>query len=436
MSIIYMKQFVLPNGIRCLLNDTDCNCHQSVTIIIMFKVGSRDEPDDYYGLTHFAEHMFFKGTKKRPEARMISAEIDRHGGYMNAATDYDVTYYYIQIDYRYFETALDVLSDMLFSALFRQKDINSEKEVIVNELKMYHNDPARYSGILLGEMMYQGTTYEHDIGGDIDTIRAATREKFLTFVNHFYRPDNTIISIAGQVPGNYKSVVNIVTRYFNKTFNYALDGVRLKDTKFKERELFPKFLQIQKKDRFKYHVKSDIDGSYMAIGFPSFKYLSPDYFIMMVLCCILGKGMSSRLFIEVREKRGLAYRVGCGISGYEDMGAFTISCGTHGKDVRKTFQVIWKELQKIKKDVTQEEVQVAHDHLIGELRMDRESTVNLARDAAYQELYRGKVMSMESMEAAIRKVKLVNVKRIATKIFKRSLLNVVVISNKSVNLKK
>jgi predicted Zn-dependent peptidase len=400
----------------------------------MFKVGSRDEPNDYYGLTHFAEHMFFKGTKNRPEARMISAEIDRHGGYMNAATDYDVTYYYIQIDYRYFETALDVLSDMLFNALFRQKDINSEKEVIVNELKMYHNDPARYVGILLGEMMFKGTTYEHDIGGDIDTIRAATREKFLTFVNYFYRPDNTIISIAGQVPGDYKSTVDLMTRYFNKNFNYLSRLNNL--TKFKQRELFPKFMQLQKKDRFKYHVKSDIDGSYLAIGFPSFKYLSKDYFIMLVLCCILGKGMSSRLFIEVREKRGLAYRVGCGISGYEDMGSFVITCGTHGKDVRKTFQVIWRELEKIKDDVTKDEVNVAHDHLIGELHLDRESTVSIAREAAYQELFFGKVMSMEDTENAIRKVNLNDVKTIAKRIFKRSLLNVVVVSNKIVNLKK
>jgi predicted Zn-dependent peptidase len=432
-----MKQFVLPNGIRCLLNDTDCSCQQSVTIIIMFKVGSRDEPDDYHGLTHFAEHMFFKGTSRRPKAKMISAEIDRHGGYMNAVTDYDVTYYYIKIDYRYFETALDVLSDILFNALFRQSDINSEKEVIVNELKMYKNDPARYANLLLGEVMFQGTTHEHDIGGDVDIIRSATREKFLNFVNYFYRPDNTIISIAGRIPGNSKSIVTLIKKYFNQNFNYLANENKngLNKNGFKPRELFPNFLSIQKKDRFKYHVKPDIDGSYLAVGFPSFKYLCRDYFTMLMICCILGKGMSSRLFIEVREKRGLAYRVGCNINGYEDMGAFIISCATHGKDIRKTFQVIWSELINLKKSVTQEEVSIAHDHLIGELHLQKESTVYLAREAAYQELFFGKVMSIENVEKAIKKVTLADIKRMSGRIFKKSLLNAVVISNKSINLK-
>jgi predicted Zn-dependent peptidase len=402
----------------------------------MFKVGSRDEPDDYHGLTHFAEHMFFKGTSRRPKAKMISAEIDRHGGYMNAVTDYDVTYYYIKIDYRYLETALDVLSDILFNALFRQTDINSEKEVIVNELKMYRNDPARYANLLLGELMFQGTTFEHNIGGDVGIIRSATRDKFLNFVNYFYRPDNTIISIAGRIPGNSKSIMTLVKKYFNQNFNY-LNGNENKLNKNGglRRELFPNFLSIQKKNRFKYQVKADIDGSYLAIGFPSFKYLSRDYFIMLMICCILGKGMSSRLFIEVREKRGLAYRVGCNINGYEDMGAFVISCATHGKDIRKTFQVIWSELVNLKKSVTQEEVNIAHDHLIGELHLQKESTVYLAREAAYQELFFGKVMSIESVEKAIKQVTLADIKRMSARIFKKSLLNAVVVSNKSINLK-
>lgn len=431
-----MKQFVLPNGIRCLLNDTDCACQQSVTIIIMFKVGSRDEPEDYYGLTHFAEHMFFKGTNSRPEAKMISAEIDRHGGYMNAATDFDVTYYYIKIDYRYFETALDVLSDILFNATFKQKDINSEKEVIVNELKMYKNDISKYIHILLGELMFQGTTFQHDIGGNVDIIRSATRDKFLNFINHFYQPNNTIISIAGRIPGNYKSIAKTVTKYFNKDFNYIMIEKLGKSMGHfnKKRQLFPNFLNIQKKDRFKYFVNPNIDGSCLAIGFPSFKLLSREYFIMLLICCILGKGMSSRLFIEVREKRGLAYRVGCNITGYEDIGAFVISCATHGKDVRKAFQVIWRELANFKKTVTAEEVNVAHDHLIGELHLQKESTVYLAREAAYQQLLFGKIMGVDTIEKAIKKVTLADIKKISGKIFKKSLLNVVVISNQPINL--
>ena len=142
-----MIPYTLPNGIKCILESN--KCHQSVTINIMFRVGSRDEPSEYYGLTHFAEHMFFKGTKNRPQASLISGAIDQFGGLINAVTSYDVTYYYIKIDADQLELALDVLSDMLFNSLFSSKDIKSEKEVVVEEIQMYQSNPSRHVNTIL-----------------------------------------------------------------------------------------------------------------------------------------------------------------------------------------------------------------------------------------------------------------------------------------------
>jgi len=430
-----MKKFTLPNGIRCLLNDTDC--HQSVTVNIMFGVGSRDEPKDYYGLTHFAEHMFFKGTKDRPEARLISGEIDRHGGVLNATTDYDVTFYYVKIDHRKFEVALEVLSDMLFNALFRQKDINSEKEVVVNELKLYQNNPMRLNNMILEEMIYQGTDLEHDVGGDIETIRSATREQFLSFVAHYYQPSNTIVSIAGQIPGGTKKAMNLIEKYFNRSFDYGKQ--KHNGRRFRERKLFPKFIDYQKECRFGYKVKKGIDGSYLMIGFPGFKLFSPGYYALLVLSCILGRGMSSRLFIQVREKRGLAYRVGADVDAYQDLGILTIMCATHAKDIRKTFQVIWDELEKIKSNkgkggVDQDELEKCQDNLIGVAHLNRENTSYLAKTQAYQTLYYGRVISIKEYVKNIRKVSLSEIKKIANQIFQKKKLNVSVVSSQKIDL--
>ena len=435
-----MREFSLDNGIKCLLNDSDCKCHQSVSVVVMFGVGSRDEPRDFYGLTHFAEHMFFKGTVNRPEPEMIPREIDRYGGYMNAVTSYDTTYYFIRIDWRHLEVALDILSDMLFNSLFDQRKIDSEKEVVVNELKMYENDPSRLAYMLTSELVYSGTTLEHNIGGDIEKIRSATRNQFLTFVNHFYRPENTIVSIAGQIPGGFKSVKNLIAKYFDRKFNYNSMITKQIDTKngskFVARKMFPNFMKFQKSDRFLYRVKRDMDGSNMVLGFPGYKYLSHDYYTMLLISYILGKGMSSRLFIQVRGKRGLAYKISAFVESYQDIGGFYIQCATHGKDIKTTFKVIWAELQKVTNgDITEEELEFAKDHAIGEDHLARESTSNIAKSQAYDCLFFNRVISLNEFEKSVKSVKLSDINRVAKELFQKNKLNVVVVSNVKIDLK-
>lgn len=431
------KVFQLNNGIRCLLYDTNCACHESITINITIMNGSRDEIPDYYGLTHFAEHMFFKGTKKRSNGNIISSEIEQYGAIFNAITDYDITYYYIKIDNKYLENALDILSDILFNSLFRQSDINAEKEVIINELKLYQNNPSRSVTNMLSRVIFKDTPLAHDIGGDIENIRGATRNKFLKYISHFYQPHNIIISLAGKIKSQ-QHTIKLLTKYFNKSFVYYKllnkvgGGLHItKPLLFNEhRLLFHNFDTAQNSSRFHYKMLNHIDASYMVIGFPGYKYGSVEYYQMVLLSTILGKGMSSRLFLEVREKRGLTYSIKTNISCYQDLGIITINCATHSNDIRKTFQLIWKELEKIKKgQLTSKEITKAKENIIGTELLLREDTSYIAQINAYDYLYLNKIQTLTDYKNAIDKITKSDIIHLAKDLFQKHKLNVAIISN-------
>lgn len=425
-----MKQFTLPNGINCVIQKNDC--HQSVTATIMFRVGSRDEPKDYYGLTHFAEHMFFKGTKKRPKAEMISSAIDQYGGIINAVTDYDTTYYYVKLNRQYLDVALDILSDMLFNSLFESKEIQSEKEVVVEELQLYRSNPSRYINTMMSEMIYRGTTMEHDVGGDVSIIRSATREKFLHFVNHYYRPENTIISLVGNFPVSEKEMIDKVGNFFNHRFNYESNKKSRKSKFPLARKLFPQYREIQQKPRFKCRVFKEIKNTYLMLGFPAYPYRSKDFYVSSVIAAILGGGMSSRLFLEVREKRGLVYKIKTDIDAYQDIGSFTIVASTSGtyKKIAQVIKIILNELKKLKQgEISAKEVKKAKRYLIGSDLMKRESSSYLSEQAAYDLLTFGRLIDSEQYLKQIERVSKAQIVRVANDLFRPNQLNVCTVSH-------
>lgn len=423
-----MKEFTLPNGMRCILQNN--KCHQSVTVTIMFRVGSRDEPRNYYGLTHFAEHMFFKGTKKRPKAEMISKAIDRYGGQVNAVTDYDVTFYYIKIDRNHLDVALDVLSDMLFNSLFESKEIKSEKEVVVEELHIYRSNPSRHINTISKKSIFKGTTLEHDIGGDPTTVRAATREKFLAFLSHFYHPENAVISIVGNLPTSETRMKSRIKLHFNHKFTY-LPSKTLKKydyQTFEVRKLFPDFHQMQKSTRFCSQVFPEMKNTYLMIGFPAFRYRSTAYYIALMITSILSGGMSSRLFLEVREKRGLVYKIKADLDAYEDLGAFTIVAATSSK-VNRVVKVVLGELKKIKDGkITAKEIQKARDYLVGSELIRRESSNYLAETAAYDKIVFGRIINPDEYFEKLAGITKKDIRDIAEKMFVLEKMNLCLIS--------
>lgn len=431
-----MRQFTLPNGIRCVLQHNAC--HQSITVNVTFRVGSRDEPTEYHGLTHFAEHMFFKGTKNRPKAQMISSEIDQYGGQINAVTDYDTTFYYIKINRQHLDVALDVLSDMLFHSLFESKEIKSEKEVVVEEIHMYKSNPQRHIDTITNETIYRGTTLEHDVGGDPKTVRAATREKFLAFLSHFYQPENTVISMVGNFPESESKMEKIVAKYFNHKFTY-LPSKTLNKYKFpKKRELFPDFHSMQKEMRFRSEKFPNMKNTYLAVAFPAFSYKSDDYYTSLVMSAILSGGMSGRLFIEIREKRGMVYRITSDLDAFEDLGIFSVEAATSGgvKKISKVIDLILDELAKIKNGkVTNKDIKKAQEYLMGSELIRRESSSYLAETAAYDLVLFGRVINGDEFFEKVMQVTKNDVINLAKHMFHMNKMTICLISNETLNQK-
>lgn len=433
-----MKIIKIPNGIRCVVENK--SCAKSVTVGIMFRVGSRDEPPDYYGLTHFAEHMFFKGTKNRPKASQISIEIDQYGGILNATTDYDNTYYYITIASQYLEVALDVLSDLLFNALFRQKDIDKEKEVVVNELKMYESNPERKVDMMFRSMVFEGTTLEHDVGGSIEKIRSATRDQFLAYISKYYQPSNCVVSIVGNVMMRKDKLEKMLNRYFDQKFDYRrqIKINKYQNMRFSKRNNYDlkKYRDVQNNFRFQQKIFGEMKNCFGILGFPAFKFLSKEYFIMLVIGAILGEGMSSRLFLNIREKHGLVYKIKTDINSFQDLSSFSINYGCHDKDLIKVYQLIWEELERLKKNkVGQKELKKAKTYLRGMEMLHRENNNYLSSILAYELINYDRVHSSEYYFEQMNKVTSSDIQRIAKQLFLYEKANFSVVSSEKVNFK-
>jgi len=429
----------LKNGMNCLLVNT--KCFNSVTVDVLFKVGSRDEPKNYRGLTHFAEHMFFKGTKNRPTGRHISRDIDRYGGKMNATTDYDITHYFIKIPKNHYTVAMDVLSDMIFNSSFKEKDIESEKKVVIHELESYNSNPYKNVSKKFGKTIFKNTTLEYDAGGSIPIIENATREQFIQYVAHFYQPKNITLVVIGnfQQNGTIKELTSVkkhIRQYFDKTFNYKFDKLANGKT-FSPRTYHPNFQKMQQKERFGISIFPSITQSNVLIGFPAYKYNSKNYDTLLVLSTILGEGMSSRLFVNIRSKHGLAYSIGSEVNAISDLGIFIIQCASYTdiEKLNKLLQLVCHELVRLKKgDLQEQELQKAKDNVIGSESLSRENNTYLAYLYGYELLNFNKISNYQKWKNRINKVSIDSIIKLANEIFQPNKINICLTSPKPIKL--
>jgi predicted Zn-dependent peptidase len=422
--------FKLKNGIKVLLDKKQS--HEAVTIIVFFKVGSRDESVEYSGLTHFIEHMFFKGTKKRINSNIITSAIDKYGGEFNASTDYDMTFYYIKINKQHFSVAIELLADLLFHSLFRQKDIDMESQVVLNELKLTRTNPSIYIQEVLAGLHYKYTDMEHSVGGDDDNvITSATSSKMLSYINHHYRPDNTLISICGDVDLNKK----LLNKYFgSNTFSYQ------NNTQYdiKLRTDLNHFRSIQTQYRFlhKLYPVKNMKNSYIAIAFPAWKFNSPEYYACNIIHSLLGANMSSRLFTQLREKQGLTYSVQTDVPSYEDLGSFKISYGTEidTPTIIKSIKIVMRELRKLKtKLVSPQELTKAKEYLIGQDIIRCENSSYVAQSNGYSYLYTNKVLSTSHIHNQIRSITSKQIQTTSKLLFQKNKLTLVIFSPKTIS---
>lgn len=353
----------------------------SVTVLVIYPTGSRYENEPMSGVSHFVEHMMFKGTKKRPSTLILTREIDRLGAQYNAFTSKEYTGYYIKTDGKYLSTACDILSDMLNNSLFQAKEMKKEKTVIVEELRMYKDNPIMNIESVFESLMFAGCPLAGDIGGTEKHVMSYTRKDVLAYKNKYYQTGNTTIVMAGNVDEANRKIVR---DYFGKAKSSA--GKKIEDLQIFKPAVFGPTTEKSKRLKIE---KKKTDQVQMIIGFPGFKHQdTKNNIISTLMDTIFGGSMSSRLFIQVRERHGLAYMVNSGSESFRDTGYHYIRLGLEAKNINKAIDLIKKETEKLKKlGPTKRELADAKTHIHGALTLTLEDSGAQANWYAHQALF-------------------------------------------------
>lgn len=389
---------------------------KSATVMVMVGAGSRYETKNINGLSHFLEHMAFKGTTKRPSSLIISSTIDAIGGEFNAFTSKDHTGYYVKAAANHVSLLIDVLSDMLLHSLFKTEEIEREKGVIIEEINMYQDTPIRHIGDIYEELLFGDNPLGWNIAGKPDIIRKVKREDFMDYVSKLYRPNNTTLVIAGGIAPQQAQIKKLVEN--------QLGGWQKKAT-----QSWKKITLSQTKPKVLVEYK-DSEQAHMALGVPAFRYDHPKQYALEVLAAILGGGMSSRLFIQVRERRGLAYYVRSDVEHYLDVGGFTTQAGIDVKRIDDAITVMLEEYFGIadgSKPIYDEELSKAKEYLKGRLTLELEDSRSVAGLYATQYTLKRKARTPEEIIAKTDTVTKEEAVAVAREIFDRKKLNLAII---------
>lgn len=372
---------------------------EAATILVMFKVGSRDEDLKVWGGSHFIEHLMFKGTKKRPETMDITRELDRYGAEFNAYTGKDITAYYVKITGERLPVAVDLLEDMLFHSKYEPKEMSKEKQVIQEEIKMYEENPIMHLEDMLEEAMFDGHVLGRNIAGTSASMTNMKRGDVIKYRDQFYVPENMVLVVSGKVP---KDILKLLEAGFGKI--PPAKRAMFEDVYLSGKHE-PKVLKRQEKP---------LEQIQVALGFPIPGRVHEDSYAIKVLASILGGTMSSRLFIQVREKRGLCYTVRANAEQYDDVGLLSVRAGLDAKRLPLAAKTIMAELKKIAKDgVTAKELSDAKEHWRGALTLQLEDSSSRAEFFGRQELFEGQVETLDARMSRVNAVKSADVKRVA-----------------------
>lgn len=402
----------LSNGMRVHLvpfSGTD-----AVTVLVQTKVGSRNEDDKVWGGSHFIEHLMFKGTKKRPTALDISKTLDRYGAEYNAYTGKEVTGYYVKIAGDKAPVAIDLLYDMIFQSTYKPTEMNRERKVIIEEIKMYEENPIMHIGDLLEEAMFDGNPLGREIAGTPETMMGMKRKDLIAYRDAFYIPSRMVIALAGNVPDD-------AMERLEKTFG-----------KVREAKEPPSYLPFgdmpeRKTPRVGRQYK-DVGQIQMALGFPTPGKTDKDQYALKLLAAILGGGMSSRLFVQVRERRGLCYSVRASSRAYQDVGMFTVSAGLDAARLTEALKVIIGELKKVARSgVTAQELRYIKDQVEGATTLSLEDSSARAEFYGRQELFYDQVLTPEEQMKRVRAVRAVDIARVAKETFDMGRLSIAAI---------
>jgi predicted Zn-dependent peptidase len=409
MSERVFEKNVLPNGLRVLT--ADMPQAKSVACFVMLAAGSRYETRETNGIAHFAEHMFFKGTERRPSARDIAGEIDSIGGEFNAFTGKEYTGYYVKCAAEHRDVALDVLVDMLRNSKFDGEEIEREKGVIVEEMNMYYDTPRDYLEGVYDELLYGDQPLGWDIIGTKETIRSAARETFMEYLDRWYRGPRMVAGVAGAVGADVLPRLEELLGDVRDGSTGGPDGAAWE----------------QEEPRVKIHSKQS-DQAHVRLGVHSYPLDHPDRYALSVLATVLGGGMSSRLFSEVRERRGLAYYIYGYNQGYTDAGTLFAQGGVDINRIDEAVETIVREFARIAREpVSADELTKARNFSKGRLVLSLEDPRGMILYGLRSEVLEGRVREPDEVLGALDAVTLEDVQRVAEDIIREDKLNLAVI---------
>jgi predicted Zn-dependent peptidase len=402
-----IKRDVLPNGVRVITETVPYV--QSVSIGIWVTTGSRDELTDNMGISHFIEHMLFKGTEKR-SAKQIADEFDSIGGQVNAFTDKEYTCYYSKILSDHLNISLDVLSDMFLNSQFDPKEISLEKNVILEEIKRHEDTPDDQIHDLLVQKIWKDHTLGNPIIGTTDTVSAINQSSIKEYMNIKYSPDSIVVAAAGNL------VHEDVVKQINDLFGHLEGRKEGLDTSV------PQFAYESE------NFNKDTEQVHFCIATPGYSQIDDRKYPLAVLDTVLGGGMSSRLFQEIREKRGLAYAIGSYTSSYFEGGYFAVYCGTSIENIEKASDIIRSEFVNIvKNNITDEELIRAKNQLRGSMVLSQENMSNRMIRIAKSEIFYKRIMLLDELIDAVIAVTHEDVASIAESIWSNAELPMVAI---------
>ncbi|MEW6162767.1 MAG: pitrilysin family protein [Nitrospirota bacterium] len=395
----------LSNGIPVVMEPL--KNMRSVALGIWVKVGSRNETPDKNGISHFLEHMFFKGTDKLT-AKDIAVEIDSLGGELNAFTSKESTTFYIKVLDEYIEKGIELLSDVFLNSTFPEEDIGKEKGIVKEEIKMVEDTPDDYIHDLFNQTIWGHTGLGQPVLGRRETVKSFTREDLVSHIRRYYGTKDVVISCAG----NFEPESLLVM--LNKNLGSLRRG--------SEPEKGPP-------PNFKSKVEvfnKELSEAHICLGVEGIPQASEERYALFVLNTIFGAGVSSRLFQEIREKRGLAYSIYSFIASYFDTGVWGVYAGASRKRVREVIELILKEMHGLKDTLTKIELQRAKNHLKGNIILGLESTSSRMNNIARQEIYYGRYYSPKEIMKEVDSITLGHIKDLAERLIKKEGLSLTV----------
>jgi len=405
--VMYNKA-ALDNGLRVLTSTMPHS--RSVCLAIFVGAGSCYENKEEAGISHFAEHLFFKGTEQRPTAKEISEDIEGVGGIINAGTDKEITVFWCKVASPHFSIALDVLSDLLLNSRFDNKDIEQERQVIMEEINMNLDLPQQRVSMLIDELLWPEQPLGREVTGYKETVSSITREHLLNYVARRYMPNNTVLSIAGNI--QHEEAMTQIEPLFDK---------------WAAGELMTDYITNDNQTEARLRIEpKDIEQAHLCLAVHGFSHSHPQRFTIDLLNTVLGGGMSSRLFTEIRENRGLAYDIHSYTEHFLDSGSFGIYAGIDPAKVEIALAAILEEVSKIKQGITASELTRAKELSKGRLYLRFEDSQNVALWYGGQEILTRQILDIDDVISIVDAITLGELKEVAEEILTDSRLNLAV----------